>query len=234
MPVRCARRVHTNHLDLFTRRRVACAPLTRCARARACSRCAQSVAYVVCEGFGICAATLVGQWLGARKPTKARNAANTVALFCAFVMLPMGLLAGLCAEPLLSLFTSDPAIIASATRYLQINAAVFTLMGVEVVFDGAFAGSENTKPVLYVGSTLNLLRLPAAYVLSMTCGLGIDGVWIAIALSTSLKAIYKALCFCRQRLRGEEERTNWLWVPVPWEWGPDFMKRAARARASRV
>ena len=107
-------------------------------------------------------------------------------------------------------------------------------MGVEVVFDGAFAGSENTKPVLYVGSTLNLLRLPAAYVLSMTCGLGIDGVWIAIALSTSLKAIYKALCFCRQRLRGEEERTNWLWVPVPWEWGPDFMKGAARARASRV
>jgi putative MATE family efflux protein len=175
----------------------------------------EAVAYVICEGFGVGAATLVGQWLGSQRPDAARRAANSAAIACACVMLPVGLLAGVFAEPLLSLFTSDATILSSATRYLQINAAVFTLMGCEVVYDGAFAGSENTRAVLWVGATLNLLRLPAAYVLSLS--MGIDGVWVAIALTTAVKAVYKALCFFRQPLRGERERFRWQWVPTPWE-----------------
>nr|NLJ03424.1 MATE family efflux transporter [Bacillota bacterium] len=61
---------------------------------------------------------------------------------------------------------------------------------------GAFIGLGRTAPPSIVGISLNLLRIPAALVLSGTV-LGLDGVWWAISISSILKGLILSTWYLR-------------------------------------
>jgi len=159
----------------------------------------ESLAFMVCVGFQVGASTMVGQYLGARDPKGAARAANQAALLCAAVVLPMSVLLYLFAPQLFSVFTDDPVTASAGVHYLRIQALVAVFMGIEVVFQGGFNGSGNTVPPLIIGVTFTAARLPLAWLLAWPLGMGIAGVWWAIALSTLVKGLLCWLWFRRGR-----------------------------------
>lgn len=164
-------------------------------------------------GFEVGAATLVGQYLGARNPDGALKAANAAARLCAMVVLPISVVLFVVAEPLFRLFASQPETIAAGVTYLRIQTLVFVFMGLESVYEGAFAGTGRTVPAFWIGAVGTVARLPLAWILAFPVGLGATGIWIAIASSTFVKGIAQWQWF--QRRHWEEALDEELPETVP-------------------
>jgi len=158
--------------------------------------------YFVCAGMGAAATTLVGQNLGAGAPLRARRAAWRTLFLTA---VPVGLVTlVLVTFPAVavSLFSSDRAVVAFGTTYVLLVGLSQVFMAFEVVLIGAFAGAQWTAipAVLEIG--LTAARVPLAYWL-VAQGWGVEGVWVAIALTTVVKGSVLASLFgFRTRGRG--------------------------------
>ena len=70
-------------------------------------------------------------------------------------------------------------------------------MAVEACFEGGCIGSQKTVLMMFTGLVGNGLRIPLAALLAGRMGMGVDGVWLAVTLSTILKAPLKWLCYER-------------------------------------
>lgn len=160
----------------------------------------ESPAYLTGVGLAVAATTLVGQHVGARDPVGARQSAYTVARLAVWVLVPMGLATALGGDLWFRPFTADPEVLAHGAEYALYNGLVQVLMGFEMVFTAAFAGAGRTLTPLLIALPGAVLRLPLAWWLSGPLGLGAEGVFAAIALSTALKGGVMALAFTRERL----------------------------------
>mmetsp|Transcript_57437 Transcript_57437/g.136542 ORF Transcript_57437/g.136542 Transcript_57437/m.136542 type:complete len:572 (-) Transcript_57437:165-1880(-) len=158
----------------------------------------EALAFTVCEGFGAAAATLVGQWLGARNEHRARDAAAHAMWVAVKWMLPLMFPFVFLAAPVVRLFTQDEATVAAAASYLQICGLSFPFMAIEHVMDGALVGAGDTTPSFVLGLFLNLARLPMSLFLAKYYG--VVGVWIALIISTIAKALAKRWAFNRSSL----------------------------------
>lgn len=149
----------------------------------------ESIAYHVAVGFGAGAATMVGQHLGAGDPLAATRAANLGAKLAALAMLPFMAVFVLAPRALVALWALDPETLARGSSYLLAAGAVLVLMALEVVYESAFAGAGETMPALLVALPLTAARIPAAAWLASHTTLGIEGIWLSIALSTAAKGL---------------------------------------------
>ncbi len=147
----------------------------------------ESLAYLVCTAFGVGAATMVGQHLGAKDPQRAHASARAAARSATLLMLPLTLALAALARPLFDVFTDDPATIDAGVLYLRMQALVLVPMALEEVYLGAFAGAGDTLVASMIAFGWTAARIPAAWWLAHGAGLGIAGVWIAIAASTAIK-----------------------------------------------
>jgi putative MATE family efflux protein len=159
----------------------------------------EALAYMPGSAFQIAAATLAGQYLGARDP---RRAVRSVVLSCIVAGAVMGL-AGICfylgAVPLVEFFL-DPAqhsgeVVELAARLLRIVAYAMPALAVTMVLTGALRGAGDTRwPLLFTFVGFLLLRIPlATYLAHATLiipgtavaidgvGLGVVGAWYAMA-----------------------------------------------------
>ncbi len=157
----------------------------------------EGLAYLVCVACGVGAATMAGQHLGAGDATRANEAARAAAKLALGAMVPFTLVLFFGARPLFSLFSDDAAIVEAGAVYLRIQTAVLAFMALEEVYKGAFTGAGKTLAVSIVSFGFTLLRLPAAWLLAVRAGLGIDGVWIAIAGSAAIKGALHAMLWRR-------------------------------------
>jgi putative MATE family efflux protein len=161
----------------------------------------ESIAYFVSAGFSFAAATVVAQNLGAGRPDRAARAAW---IACGYAVGPATLVAvAMLAFPaqLARLFIDDAAVVSIAVDYLRIVAISELFLAFEIVLEGAFGGAGDTLPPLLVGGPLSIARVPAAYLLSVSLGWGIDGVWWAVTISTVLKGTLMAFWFRRRFAR---------------------------------
>ena len=90
-------------------------------------------ALLPCWGLSNAAATLVGQSLGAKKPGRAEQAVKQAALYNFVVLGSVSLLFEAFAPLLVSIFSSDPAIVPWAISGLRIVSAGFAFYGVGMV-----------------------------------------------------------------------------------------------------
>ena len=88
----------------------------------------------------------------------------------------------------------DPAVVAAGTTYVIFAGMSQLFMAFEVVFISAFAGAQWTAVPAAIQMGLTAARVPAAMAL-VALGLGIEGVWIAIAGSTVLKGAILGVLF---------------------------------------
>jgi putative MATE family efflux protein len=152
----------------------------------------ESVNYMVAHGFGIAAATLVGQNLGAGKPDRAERSA----WYTAFVVMAftgaVGLLVVTFRSTLASVFLTDAQARGALDSYLILLGSTQIFMGAEIVLYFAFTGAGYTLWPSVVSIPGAVLRIPIAYVIGQVLGFGLVGVWWAITITMVLKGI--ALC----------------------------------------
>jgi putative MATE family efflux protein len=157
----------------------------------------ESLSYLTCWGFSIAASTMVGQNLGAKQPDRAARGAwaatglavaATLATSIVFISMP---------NLIAAIFTPDPQVRKMAHDYLIILGLSQTVMALEIVLEGAFSGAGDTMPPMIVLLPGAIVRIPLAYFLAFPAGLGLNGVWWTLTITTFVKATVLAFWFSR-------------------------------------
>ncbi len=139
----------------------------------------ESLSYMACIGFGLAAATAVGQNLGAGSKERAVASGRVATMYAAVLTGLAGLAFLLVPELLMRVFSSDPAVIAAGTSYLRIVAVAQVFMALEIVLQMSMEGAGYSLVPWIPSSILTLLRLPLAPLLSRSMGLA--GIWWTIS-----------------------------------------------------
>ena len=164
----------------------------------------ESVSFLTCFGLSIAASTLVGQNLGAGKPERSAQAAWQTAGIAVLVTSFVGVMFFAFPRQIASIFISDPQVVEIGIGYLRILALSQMFMALEIVFEGSFAGAGNTIPPMIVSISGSLARIPIAYLLAVHWGMGITGVWWAIASTSVVKGIVLTYWFSRGRWKSQK------------------------------
>jgi putative MATE family efflux protein len=151
-------------------------------------------------GLSNAGATLVGQNLGARKPDRAEKSVRIAGLYNMIFLGSIGLLFVLLAEPIVRLFTSDPAILPIGASCLRTVSYGFLFYAWGMVITQAFNGAGDTfTPTLINLFCFWLWEIPIAYLLSRYTALGVRGAFFAITIAFSTLAVVSFLIFRRGR-----------------------------------
>ena len=147
-------------------------------------------------GIAMAGAALVGQNLGAKQPDRAEESAWMAARYNMYILLVLSIIFIPLARQVLSLFSTDAEVIKQGALALQIIFSGYVFYAYEMVIGQAFNGAGDT----YTPTVLNiiafwLIQIPLAYVLANMTGLGATGVYIAVAVSSSILAIMAIVIF---------------------------------------
>jgi len=162
----------------------------------------ESLSFLPGLGFGKAATTLVGQRLGARDPEGARRSARQANLIGLGVMTLWGAAFILFPRAWVSLFTSDPAVLAYSVPLLTVLGLLQPPMAVAMVMAGALRGAGETHMVLAAAVTGGwLIRLPFSYAGGIRLGLGMTVVWATMLLDWIVRGLIICWRFRRLSLR---------------------------------
>ena len=101
-------------------------------------------------------------------------------------------------EPIMKIFSSDAAVIASGTECLRIEAFGYVFYGYGMVVIQSFNGAGDSRtPTILNFFTYWVFQIPLAYFMSMKLGFGASGAFWAIAIAESLAAVVAILIFRR-------------------------------------
>ncbi|MEA1993216.1 MAG: MATE family efflux transporter [Euryarchaeota archaeon] len=158
----------------------------------------ESFSFMPGFGFAIAATTLVGQNLGAKKPKRAERCAYESLKLSVLIMSFMGILFFVFPEYFAKIFTTEPGVISKAVPCLMIIAVTEPMLGTLFVLAGSLRGAGDTRsPMIITAASLWLVRIPMAYFLGVTMGLGLTGAWIAMSFETAVRG---ALIYMRFRM----------------------------------
>jgi putative MATE family efflux protein len=151
-------------------------------------------------GLANAAATMVGQGLGAGKPERAERAVWIAGLYNMCFLGTVGLVFVLLADPIVRLFTTDPAVAPVAASCLRIVSYGYLFYAWGMVLTQAFNGAGDT----WTPTWLNLCcfwlwEIPLAWALAVHFGFGPTGVFLAITTAFSTLAVVSAILFRRGR-----------------------------------
>jgi putative MATE family efflux protein len=147
----------------------------------------EGLGFIAISGFALSASALVGQNLGARQEDRARAAVRLTVSYCLVVTVTTAAAFLLIPETLVSLFTSDPAVIADGALYLRVIAFAQIGQSFELILEGALAGAGYTFWPQVASTSLTALRIPLAAWWS--AWLGLIGIWLALSLTAILRGV---------------------------------------------
>ncbi len=131
-------------------------------------------------GFGLTAATLVGQSLGASDRQAAKRWGWRVGKVAMAVVAVVALPQVLVPEAVLSVFIHNPETLVLASPALRIAGVAMVLDAFGMVLLNAHLGAGDSKRVMiYSAGTQWGLFLPAAYILGPVLGHGLFAIWVA-------------------------------------------------------
>ncbi len=149
-------------------------------------------------GFALAGAAsiLVGQYLGAGDPVMAKRSALYCCAIAAAVMSLTGLLFITVPDLLISTFTPVELHQKVAPQLLWVCGWVQPFFAVAIVLSHAIKGAGDTRSTMVIGYvSLFLIRLPLAYLLGVTYGLGIVGVWYGLCGEMAVRGLLFAARF---------------------------------------
>jgi putative MATE family efflux protein len=165
----------------------------------------ESLAYLPGFAFQIAAATLVGQFLGARDARRAGRAVLVTLLTGGGVMLGAGLLLVLFPQPLVRIFVAKDKIdlIELTASLLPIVGAAMPALAVVSIVGGALRGAGDTRwPLAITLFGLILVRIPLTQYLAHDqiyvplldqplagANLGVVGAWYAMVIDATVRCL---------------------------------------------
>ncbi|MFC9774145.1 MATE family efflux transporter [Paenibacillus chitinolyticus] len=155
----------------------------------------ESISYMTIGGLQGAIAAFFGQNYGARQLDRIQQGYRKALVLTSVFGIFISLLFILFPEQLFSLFLSDKESLALGRDYMRIIGLSQLFMCMELMTVGAFNGMGNTHIPPIFSITFTVLRIPLALILSEPFGL--NGVWMAIALSSVIKGLVLVLWFRR-------------------------------------
>ncbi|HWA72568.1 MAG TPA: MATE family efflux transporter [Polyangiaceae bacterium] len=165
-----------------------------------------ALSFMVPLGVSQAAAARVGNLIGEGDVLGMRRAVRAALLLGAGVMVFSALLFSVLRFQLPRLFTEDAAVVLFSAQILPIAAAFQLSDGTQVVSGGVLRGMGRPNAAAAVNLVgYYALALPLAYVLGFRQGLGLVGVWIALALGLTTVALALLIWVRRTARRPLEE-----------------------------
>lgn len=148
-------------------------------------------------GFGMAAASLVGQALGKREPDDASQWAWDTAKVSAVAMGALGVPMILFPELVISIFVDESeaaSVVAAGSLPLRLFGASVGFEGIRTTLQFSLNGAGDTRRTALVGVfTQWFLFLPTAYLVGPVLGFGLLGVWSAMIGQNLLNLLLFAL-----------------------------------------
>ncbi len=165
----------------------------------------EAISYMLGYAVGTAAATLVGQYLGAGQPRRARQAALLCWFLGAGVMGFMGLFFIFTPEPLVRLTTDEPVLLQTAPTLLRICGFVQAFFGSAIVLGSAMRGAGDTRTTFWLTvASVYGVRLPLVYTLALPLNLGLVGLWLGLCF----ELVFRGCIFTARFLRGTWTHTT--------------------------
>lgn len=157
----------------------------------------ESISWNVADGFSSALNAFSAQNYGARKMERVKRgysiSASTAFVWGALVALVFLIFP----KQISNIFFHEAEVIETSIDYLRIIGLGEAFMCWELIAIGAISGMGNTKICSMISILLTGMRIPLAMVLSRT-GLGLNGIWWALTLSSLLKGLVFHLTFKRE------------------------------------
>ncbi len=157
----------------------------------------ESITWNTADGFAAAMNAFAAQNYGAGKLDRVKKGYRLSAITMmvwgsivalAFIMIP---------AQISEIFFHEADVIAISIGYLTILGIGEPFMCVELMAIGAISGMGNTKLCSIISIIFTGLRIPLAYILSST-GLGINGIWWALTISSIMKGVILHMAFYSQ------------------------------------
>lgn len=160
----------------------------------------RNIVFFILPAWGLsnAAATLVGQNLGAGHPDRAEKSALLTMKYNAIFMSGVMLLFLFFASPIISIFTSEPAVHDYGSLALQIIGSGYIFYGIGMVMIQALNGAGDTKAPTWINFIgFWLFQIPLAYTLANGFDMGATGAFIAVPVAETAIAIAAFVLFKR-------------------------------------
>ncbi len=139
----------------------------------------ESICFLSADGFGIAAAALVAQKLGAKKNDEAKRASRIAARDAAITLTALGIVVLALRRFILPIFAKDAAIVDVGLSAVPILALAQPFMAVAIVMGQALRGAGKTRTALLISLIGAVgVRLSATWLFAIVLGLGLPGVWL--------------------------------------------------------
>lgn len=149
----------------------------------------EGLPFFVCLGFSMAVSPMVGQFMGAGSPEKAKETVYLSLKITCGVVFGIAAVYFVFAPQLCGLFTSDPEIIRQGVLYLRMIVFFDVFLPLEVVLGGAFSGAGDTRPPFFVIFPITILRVPLAYLFAAVFKWPIATIWGVIIVTMVAKGI---------------------------------------------
>jgi len=165
------------------------------------------VIFIILPSWGLsnAAATLVGQNLGAGHPERAEKAVWRTGLYNMIFLGLVGVVFILVPEPIIRLFTHDPAVVPLGAACLRIMSYGNLGYAYFMVMMQAFNGAGDTiTPTIVNFFGFWLFEIPLAYWLSIPLNMRSNGVFFSIAIAETSMAVASAILFRQGRWKKQK------------------------------
>jgi putative MATE family efflux protein len=164
---------------------------------------AEMLAMMPGYAFGVAAATLVGQALGAARPHAAERAARLSHYYAVTLMVAIGAVMLALAPQVTRVFTDDKEVIDIGADLLRIFAFALPGLGTSTALAGGLRGAGDTRAVMLIYTfSAWLLRLPFAFLFAIPLGLGAQGAWLGSVIDNSARGTGMWLRFRQGKWKG--------------------------------
>lgn len=148
------------------------------------------------QGISQGCAVLAGRKLGEQRSDEAEKVIYLgLWIIGVFIVLGMAIVF-VFGDYLVRFFVDDPEVVQYGVEMFRFTTISVVFFALYTVITGAFQAGGKTRPVM----TMNLVRLwglrvPMSYILPLLFGLGTKGIWLGMALSNILVALWAFLLF---------------------------------------
>jgi putative MATE family efflux protein len=165
------------------------------------------VIFVILPSWGLsnAAATLVGQNLGAKQPQRAETSVWRTGFYNMIFLGTIGVLFIIFAEPIVRLFTNDPAVLPLAASCLRIISYGNIGYAYGMVMLQAFNGAGDTvTPTIVNFFGFWLLEIPLAYFLAIPMHMQARGAYFSIVAAEAAIAAVSIVLFKRGKWKRQQ------------------------------
>lgn len=151
---------------------------------------AEGFCYLPAMGIGFATVALVGQGVGAGNREDVEAYGHLGGIIGVGMTVVTSIIMFIFAPNVMRIFNSDAAVVYEAARALRIQLFAEPLFAASNVYFAALRGVDDTKFPMYAGLVcMWLIRVPVAFVCTLKLGMGLPGVWLAMACDLGSRGI---------------------------------------------